>query len=182
MKKVILPTIAGLILCFFESSAFADFYVGAGRPFLYSFSGENSDGRKFTVDNTTGIMLHIQFPGRYGLGMETYEVKLKDPDFVRGELSVVTTMIDLFYTFPIPGVLISLGLGYGLTEFACSVCGDYFNDDGSRQLYSQLGIPLGFMEIHLSYHQIFSKITSKVTSYEADLTGNMVVLGFGFSF
>lgn len=174
---------AGLMMCLFSSNLMAEFYLSAGVPFSYTFAGENSDGEKFDVESVKGGLYHMQFSAMFGIGLETYQIKLKDPGFTLGELSVATTMYDLFYTLPIPAVIISIGVGFGQSEFECDTCSDVFNEGTASQLYLQFGYPITpFMDLHLSYHQVASKITSKITSFEADLGGNLAAIGFGLSF
>ncbi|MCP4750065.1 MAG: porin family protein [Proteobacteria bacterium] len=176
-----------LMVCLLGHTALAEFYVGVGIPYSYTFSKENSDGRKFEADTVSGKMVHIQFSPLFGLGLESYEVKLKNSGFTQGDLNVETLMLDAYYnlntTLDLTEVVILLGVGYGRTEMKCSVCSDYFNDGEAMQLYAQVGLPISeSVDVHLAYQMVASKITSKVVDFEANLDGNLISLGIGITF
>ncbi|MBU3916231.1 hypothetical protein KKA14_11920 [bacterium] len=183
MKWLYIPAMLALFLTTRYTDAKAEFYFSAGVPLNYTFTGENYNGETFKTEKVSGRLFHAHLSTLFGLGIESYEIALKETGYSFYDQSVAITMYDLFYVLPIPGLLFTVGAGFGETEMKCINCGDYFNKGQARQLYLQVGYPFAsFMDVHLSYHMISSTLVTKIEGNELDLSGTNIALGFGISF
>ena len=177
MRKIILTVFAASGLLLYSTQAFALFSLSAGIPLSHSFS----DSNVAESDGVSGYFIQVGVPLLPGLGMDSYETKLKC-DGCEAKLS--TTMYNLYYQLPIPIVNLTLGLGAGKTQhYSGGVGGD---DGAATQFYANVGIPiLPLFDIHLSYRSISSKIESTSGSdkgTEYDFGGSVMGLGLGFNF
>jgi len=179
MKKTILTAFAAASLLLCSTSAFAElFSVSAGVPFSHSFANT-----KVESDGVSGFFLAAKLPIMVGVGIESYQTKLKN-----STTTLATSMYDIFYQLPIPIVNLTLGLGMGSTEFQCGSCSTY--DKGSAtQWYTSVGIPIfPFFDVHLSLRRVSSKIktnaasggTPKGTEYDVGGTVSGIGIAFGF--
>ncbi len=181
--KWLIPLVLAAFLTFYHTEAKAEFYFSAGVPLGYDFSGENYNGETFETEKISVRMFHAHLSTLFGLGYESYEILLKDSNYSLYDQTVAFTMYDLFYVLPIPSILFTIGAGFGEAEMKCISCSDYFNKGQVSQFYLQVGYPFAsFMDIHLSYHVISSKIITKIDENELDLSGTNIALGFGISF
>jgi len=168
--SILLPLILGVMLLFGSPLKAELFSVSAGIPLSHDIKDENLDS-----DGVSGFFFHVKFPILVGVGLESYETKIKDLDTKIG-----TTMYDIFYLLPIPVINLTVGLGAGQSELKCSTCSSSYDVGTATQIYSSLGIPiLGIMDAHLSYRIVNSSVKSKNGSEEYKTGGN--VLGAGIS-
>ena len=179
MRKIILTVFAASSLLLYSTQAFALFSLSAGIPLSHSFS----DSNVAESDGVSGYFIQVGVPLLPGLGMDSYETKLKCAGCDK-EAKISTSMYNLYYQLPIPIVNLTLGIGAGKTQ---QLWGGVALDDGAAtQFYANVGIPIiPLFDIHLSYRSISSKIEStsgdnKGTEY--DFGGSVMGLGLGFNF
>ena len=179
MRKIILTVFAASSLLLYSTQAFALFSLSAGIPLSHSFS----DSNVAESDGVSGYFIQVGVPLLPGLGMDSYETKLKC-DGCDKEKKLSTTMYNLYYQLPIPIVNLTLGIGAGKTQ---QLWGGVALDDGAAtQFYANVGIPiLPLFDIHLSYRSISSKIKSTSGNdigTEYDFGGSVTGVGIGFNF
>lgn len=179
MRKIILTVFAASGLLLYSTQAFALFNLSVGVPLSHSFS----DSNVAESDGVSGYFIQVGVPLLPGLGMDSYETKLKCAGCDK-EAKISTSMYNLYYQLPIPIVNLTLGLGAGKTQ---AIYGGVALDDGAAtQFYANVGIPiLPLFDIHLSYRSISSKIESTSGSdkgTEYDFGGSVMGLGLGFNF
>ena len=179
MRKIILTVFAASSLLLYSTQAFALFNLSVGVPLSHSFS----DSNVAESDGVSGYFIQVGVPLLPGLGMDSYETKLKCAGCDK-EAKISTSMYNLYYQLPIPIVNLTLGIGAGKTQ---QLWGGVALDDGAAtQFYANVGIPiLPLFDIHLSYRSISSKIESTSGSdkgTEYDYGGSVMGLGIGFNF
>ncbi len=179
MRKIILTVFAASGLLLYSTQAFALFNLSVGVPLSHSFS----DSNVAESDGVSGYFIQVGVPLLPGLGMDSYETKLKCAGCDK-EAKISTSMYNLYYQLPIPIVNLTLGLGAGKTQ---AIYGGVALDDGAAtQFYANVGIPIiPLFDIHLSYRSISSKIESTSGSdkgTEYDYGGSVMGLGIGFNF
>ncbi len=179
MRKIILTVFAASGLLLYSTQAFALFNLSVGVPLSHSFS----DSNVAESDGVSGYFIQVGVPLLPGLGMDSYETKLKCAGCDK-EAKISTSMYNLYYQLPIPIVNLTLGIGAGKTQ---QLWGGVALDDGAAtQFYANVGIPiLPLFDIHLSYRSISSKIESTSGSdkgTEYDFGGSVMGLGLGFNF
>ena len=179
MRKIILTVFAASSLLLYSTQAFALFNLSFGVPLSHSFS----DSNVAESDGVSGYFIQVGVPLLPGLGMDSYETKLKCAGCDK-EAKISTSMYNLYYQLPIPIVNLTLGIGAGKTQ---QLWGGVALDDGAAtQFYANVGIPiLPLFDIHLSYRSISSKIESTSGSdkgTEYDFGGSVMGLGLGFNF
>ena len=179
MKKIILTVFAATSLLLYSTQAFALLNFSVGVPLSHSFADTNVA----ESDGVGGYFIQIGVPMLPGLGMDSYETKLKCEGCA--EVSKISsTMYNLYYLLPIPIVNLTIGVGTGKTEY--SYGGVAIDDGAATQWYTSFGIPIiPLFDLHLSYRSISSKIEStsgndKGTKY--DYGGSVMGLGIGFNF
>ena len=179
MRKIILTVFAASSLLLYSTQAFALFSLSAGIPLSHSFS----DSNVAESDGVSGYFIQVGVPLLPGLGMDSYETKIKCAGCDK-EYKLSTSIYNLYYQLPIPIVNLTLGIGAGKTQ---QLWGGVALDDGAAtQFYANVGIPIiPLFDIHLSYRSISSKIEStsgndKGTEY--DFGGSVMGLGLGFNF
>ena len=183
MKKIILAVFAASSLLLYSTQAFALLNFSAGIPLSQTYSGKDTSGNDIESDGVSGYFIQIGVPMLPGIGMDSYKTKLKCASCDK-ELSVSTTMYNLYYLLPIPIINLTIGLGTGKTEY--SYGGVAIDDGAATQWYTSFGIPIiPLFDLHLSYRSISSKIEStsgsdKGTKY--DYGGSVMGLGIGFNF
>jgi hypothetical protein len=179
MRKIILTVFAASGLLLYSTQAFALFNLSVGVPLSHSFS----DSNVAESDGVSGYFIQVGVPLLPGLGMDSYETKLKCAGCDK-EAKISTSMYNLYYQLPIPIVNLTLGIGAGKTQ---QLWGGVALDDGAAtQFYANVGIPIiPLFDIHLSYRSISSKIESTSGSdkgTEYDYGGSVMGLGIGFNF
>ncbi|MDP6486740.1 MAG: hypothetical protein QF825_00180 [SAR324 cluster bacterium] len=179
MRKIILTVFAASGLLLYSTQAFALFNLSVGVPLSHSFS----DSNVAESDGVSGYFIQVGVPLLPGLGMDSYETKLKCAGCDK-EAKISTSMYNLYYQLPIPIVNLTLGIGAGKTQ---QLWGGVALDDGAAtQFYANVGIPIiPLFDIHLSYRSISSKIESTSGSdkgTEYDFGGSVMGLGIGFNF
>ncbi len=179
MRKIILTVFAASGLLLYSTQAFALFNLSVGVPLSHSFS----DSNVAESDGVSGYFIQVGVPLLPGLGMDSYETKLKCAGCDK-EAKISTSMYNLYYQLPIPIVNLTLGIGAGKTQ---QLWGGVALDDGAAtQFYANVGIPIiPLFDIHLSYRSISSKIESTSGSdkgTEYDFGGSVMGLGLGFNF
>ncbi len=80
-------------------------------PLSHSFS----DSNVAESDGVSGYFIQVGVPLLPGLGMDSYETKLKCASCNK-EQKISTSMYNLYYQLPIPIVNLTLGLGAGKTQ------------------------------------------------------------------
>jgi len=179
MKKIILTVFAASSLLLYSTQAFALINFSVGVPLSHSFA----DTKVAESDGVSGYFIQIGVPMLPGLGMDSYETKLKC-DGCDKVPKISTTMYNLYYLLPIPIVNLTIGVGTGKIQY---YYGGVAGDDGAAtQWYTSFGMPIiPLFDLHLSYRSISSKIEStsgsnKGTKY--DFGGSVMGLGIGFNF
>ena len=184
MKKIILTVFAAssLLLCSTPSFAFS---VSVGMP----MSGTFSEGGEVT--SIGGYFLGVQLPFAVGLGIDSYNTKVKDSTF---ELD--TNIYNLFYQLPIPVINLILGIGTGSHQYKCAdasegtsdtvvTCESFYDKGSVTQWYTSIGMPIiPFFDIHLSYRSITSKnVKCKFSGCtKVDNSGSVTGIGIAFNF
>ena len=179
MKKIILTVFAASSLLLYSTQAFALLNFSVGVPLSHSFA----DTKVAESEGVSGYFIQIGVPMLPGLGMDSYETKLKCTGCSK-VAKISTSMYNLYYLLPIPIINLTIGLGTGKTEYSY---GDVAIDDGAAtQLYTSFGIPIiPLFDLHLSYRSVSSKIetiTGSDKGKKDDVGGNVMGLGIGFNF
>ena len=174
MKKIILTVFAATSLLLYSTPSFALLNFSVGVPLSHSYA----DTKVAESDGVSGYFIQIGVPMLPGLGMDSYETKLKCDGCAKVS-KISSTMYNLYYLLPIPIVNLTIGVGTGKIQHSYGgVAGD---DGAATQWYTSFGIPIiPLFDLHLSYRSISSKLVS--TSAEYDLGGNIMGLGIGFNF
>ena len=181
MKKIIIAVFAATSLLLYSTQAFALLNFSVGVPLSHSFADTNVA----ESDGVGGYFIQIGVPMLPGLGMDSYETKLKCTGCDE-EAKMSTAMYNLYYLLPIPIVNLTIGVGAGDTKFECS--GDCSWQDGgtATQWYTSIGMPIiPLFDLHLSYRSVSSKIetiTGSDKGKKDDVGGNVMGLGIGFNF
>ena len=179
MKKIILTVFAASSLLLYSTQAFALINFSVGVPLSHSFA----DTKVAESEGVSGYFIQIGVPMLPGLGMDSYETKLKCEGCDEVP-KISTTMYNLYYLLPIPIVNLTIGVGTGKIQYYWgSVAGD---DAAATQWYTSFGIPIiPLFDLHLSYRSISSKIESTSGDDKGkkdDVGGNVMGLGIGFNF
>ena len=174
MKKIILTVFAASSLLLYSTPSFAVVNFSVGVPLSHSIA--DSEG-------VSGYFIQIGVPMLPGLGMDSYETKLKCTGCSKVP-KLSTSMYNLYYLLPIPIINLTLGIGTGKSQFEA---GGATGDDGTAtQFYTSIGVPImPLFDLHLSYRSISSKIESTSGSDKGkkdDVGGNIMGLGIGFNF
>ena len=183
MKKIILTVFAASSLLLYSTPSFALINFSVGVPLSHTFTGKDTSGNDIESDGVSGFFIQIGVPMLPGIGMDSYKTKLKCASCDK-ELSVSTTMYNLYYLLPIPIINLTIGLGTGKTQLESGgVAGD---DGAATQWYTSFGMPIiPLFDLHLSYRSISSKIESTSGDDKGkkdDVGGNVMGLGIGFNF
>ena len=174
MKKFILTVFAASSLLLYSTPSFALLNFSVGVPLSHSI--DDSEG-------VSGYFIQIGVPMLPGLGMDSYETKLKCTGCSKVP-KLSTSMYNLYYLLPIPIINLTLGIGTGKSQFES---GGATGDDGTAtQFYTSIGVPImPLFDLHLSYRSISSKIESTHENDKGkkdDVGGNIMGLGIGFNF
>ena len=168
-----LPFLVASIMLFGNTLRAEFFSISAGVPLSHDIADEN-----ISSDGVSGYFFHVKFPILVGVGLESYETKIKD-----STTKIGTTMYDIFYLLPIPIINLTVGLGAGETELLCTTCSSKYDKGTATQFYTSLGIPfLGIMDAHLSYRSVNSTIKAKTESDEYKTGGNVIGAGISIGF
>ena len=168
-----LPFLVASIMLFGNTLRAEFFSISAGVPLSHDIADEN-----ISSDGVSGYFFHVKFPILVGVGLESYETKIKD-----STTKIGTTMYDIFYLLPIPIINLTVGLGAGETELLCTTCSSKYDKGTATQFYTSLGIPfLGIMDAHLSYRSVNSTIKAKSGSDEYKTGGNVIGAGISIGF
>ena len=179
MKKIILTVFAASSLLLYSTPSFALLNFSVGVPLSHSFA----DTKVAESEGVSGYFIQIGVPMLPGLGMDSYETKLKCTGCSKVP-KLSTSMYNLYYLLPIPIINLTLGIGTGKSQFES---GGATGDDGTAtQFYTSIGVPImPLFDLHLSYRSISSKIESTSGSDKGekdDVGGNIMGLGIGFNF
>ena len=179
MKKIILTVFAASSLLLYSTQAFALLNFSVGVPLSHSYA----DTKVAESDGVSGYFIQIGVPMLPGLGMDSYETKLKCDGCAKVS-KISSTMYNLYYLLPIPIVNLTIGVGTGKIQYYWgSVAGD---DAAATQFYTSIGVPIiPLFDIHLSYRSVSSKIEStsgRDKGEKDDVGGNVMGLGIGFNF
>ena len=179
MKKIIITVFAASSLLLYSTPSFALLNFSVGVPLSHSFA----DTKVAESEGVSGYFIQIGVPMLPGLGMDSYETKLKCTGCSKVP-KLSTSMYNLYYLLPIPIINLTIGLGTGKTEYSY---GDVAIDDGAAtQWYTSFGIPIiPLFDLHLSYRSISSKIewtTGDDKGTKSDFGGSVMGLGIGFNF
>ena len=179
MKKIILTVFAASSLLLYSTPSFALLNFSVGVPLSHSYA----DTKVAESDGVSGYFIQIGVPMLPGLGMDSYETKLKCDGCAKVS-KISSTMYNLYYLLPIPIVNLTIGVGTGKIQHSYGgVAGD---DGAATQWYASFGMPIiPLFDLHLSYRSISSKMES--TSGEDkgtknDFGGSEMGLGIGFNF
>ena len=172
MKKIILTVFAASSLLLYSTPSFAVVNFSVGVPLSHSIA--DSEG-------VSGYFIQIGVPMLPGLGMDSYETKLKCTGCSKVP-KLSTSMYNLYYLLPIPIINLTIGLGTGKTEY--SYGGVAIDDGAATQWYTSFGIPIiPLFDLHLSYRSISSKIEwTTGNDPTSDFGGSVMGLGIGFNF
>ena len=183
MKKIILTVFAASSLLLYSTQAFALLNFSVGVPLSHTFTGKFSGGTKLESDGASGYFIQIGVPMLPGLGMDSYETKLKCTGCDE-EAKMSTAMYNLYYLLPIPIINLTLGAGIGTTEYQCTICGEIFDKGSASQWYASIGMPIiPLFDLHLSYRSVSAKnIKWKDGRGKEDNSGSVMGLGIGFNF
>ena len=179
MKKIILTVFAASSLLLYSTPSFALLNFSVGVPLSHSFA----DTKVAESEGVSGYFIQIGVPMLPGLGMDSYETKLKCTGCSKVP-KLSTSMYNLYYLLPIPIINLTIGLGTGKTEY--SYGGVAIDDGAATQWYTSFGIPIiPLFDLHLSYRSISSKIewtTGSDKGTKSDFGGSVMGLGIGFNF
>ena len=179
--KIIKSCIAATSLILFSTQAFALINISVGVPLSHTFTGKYNGGDEVKSDGVSGTFVQIGVPILPGIGMDSYNTKLK-VDGATEQHEVETSIYNLYYLLPIPVINITLGAGVGSTEIKFSGSEKYFDKGPASQVYASLGFPIiPLFDLHLSYRSVSSKVKIK-SGGEHDMGGNVMGLGIGFNF
>ena len=187
MKKLIVGSLAVFVLFWASSPAQADFFsVAVDSPVAFSFDDAS------TVKDVSGAKFSVSFPFLVGLAYEKYDVTqtqsglnlLSQP--VTEDFVSTISMVDIFFTLPIPFVNIVLGLGSGTAKFEGPNSQFYKNAD-LTQYFVSVGIPFAaILDIHVGYHVISGEAESTSLTNPAvvnkKMDGNMTSIGLKLGF
>jgi hypothetical protein len=181
MKKIILTVFAATSLLLYSTPSFA-ISLSVGVPIGASL--KNDDGSE-AADGASGYFLGVQLPFGLGLGMDSHKTKIKDS----AEMSLSTSIYNLYYQLPVPVVNLILGFGTGSSNFECDdigdgrTCEDFYTKGAATQWYTSIGIPLiPFFDIHLSYRSITNKNIKDTSDEKSDVSSTMTGVGLAFNF
>jgi len=191
MKKIILTVFAATSLLLYSTPSFALLSISVGVPVASTFTAPaDSDGDKSESDGSSGYFIGVQLPFAVGLGIDSYETKVKGTN-----QKVKTSMYNLFYQLPIPVVNLIIGLGTGEKKLDCpqfhssmpKACSEYMKKGGATQWYTSIGVPLlPLFDIHLSYRSVTSKtveyIGPNADGSKSDLGETVTGVGIAFNF
>ena len=181
--KIILTAFAVTSLIFSNAPAFAElFSVSVGVPISHTLTGKDVENEEIKSDGVSGAFIQIGVPVFPGIGIDSYNTKIKDSEIYLG-----TTIYNLYYLLPIPVINLTVGLGVGSTELQCEGCSNYYKKGSAYQWYTSLGMPIiTLFDLHLSYRSVSSKIEVKAGDDDEgkknDLSGNVMGFGIGFNF
>ena len=154
MKKIILTMFAASSLLLYSTPSFAVLNFSVGVPLSHTFTGKWSGGTAIESEGVSGYFIQIGVPMLPGLGMDSYETKLKCTGCSK-VAKISTAMYNLYYLLPIPIVNLTLGIGTGKTEY--SYGGVAIDDGAATQWYTSFGIPIiPLFDLHLCYRSISS--------------------------
>ena len=179
MKKIIITVFAASSLLLYSTPSFALLNFSVGVPLSHSFA----DTKVAESEGVSGYFIQIGVPMLPGLGMDSYETKLKCTGCSKVP-KISTSMYNLYYLLPIPIINLTIGLGTGKTEY--SYGGVAIDDGAATQWYTSFGIPIiPLFDLHLSYRSISSKIewtSGSDKGKKQDFGGSVMGLGIGFNF
>jgi hypothetical protein len=172
MKKIILTVFAATSLLLYSTPSFALLSVSVGAPL--SQTPEECEGCE--TDSLTGYFLGVQLPFALGLGIDSHKHKYKGDN----EVTIATTMYNVYYQLPIPVINLIFGLGVG-SQGIEGIGSESIEKGSANQWYTSIGFPImPLFDIHLSYRSITSKEMKWKSSGEK-IKNNATVMGAGFS-
>ena len=175
MKKIILTVFAASSLLLYSTPSFA-ISLSVGVP--VSQSPKECEGTCET-DSLSGYFLGVQLPFALGLGIDSHKHKYKGDN----EVTIATTMYNVYYQLPIPVINLIFGLGVG-SQGIEGTGSEYFEKGSANQWYTSIGFPImPLFDIHLSYRSITSKnVTYKGSGSKEDVSGTITGIGLAFNF
>ncbi|MFH2131439.1 MAG: hypothetical protein ABIK68_13775 [bacterium] len=183
-RKIFPFLVAAFLSLSFSSSAQAEFFsISAGVPVSHNLSNSNLES-----DGVSGYLVHFKLPIMIGLGMESYETKIKYSDPSVSDMKLATNMVDIFWLTPIPVINVTLGAGAGTADLSCSVaggttCSNYYDKGTVTQLWAQLGIsPIPFLDVHVSYHSVSGDVKGKGSNSDLNVGGTVIAVGASIIF
>ncbi len=180
LATVTFSILVGAFLWIFPGLVYAQSFTASVEvPVSYSFK-EADDGSKLEADGLpSGVLLYLKFPFSVGIGLESYEVPLKD----NGNNKISTQMADMFYTITIFSVDFTLGAGIGKSKVTGDQA-DVYQETTSSQYFAKLGFPIfAAINLNLGYHQVNAKIKETEDDNKGlEAGGNMITFGMGISF
>ncbi len=182
-KKIFPLIISAMLLIFVSSPAQAEFFsISVGIPVTHTLSDSDLE-----ADGVSGYMAHFKLPIMIGLGLESYETKIKSFSGV-SDIKLKTNMYDIFWLAPIPIINFTIGAGLGTAEFECNIdaggtCSDAFDKAPVTQLWAQLGITLlPLLDVHMSYHKVSGELEGKDSNPNFDVGGEVIAVGVSLIF
>lgn len=124
---LILFIVIGLL---WTSQVFGAISVGIGIPFGFSYVDSN-----INVESSSGYSVSYQLPILIGFGFENIENKIADTD----DTVISYSLINVFYTLPVPIIEVNPGVGFGSVSVSCSGCNEVFNDGVAYQGFIKAG-------------------------------------------
>lgn len=144
MKKLLIALSLFLAVPFAQAETMI---VGAEIPLSYTFATADDGGNLEADGAPSGIIGYVGLPIIGTFGFESYEIALTTADSSK----IKTQMFDYMYTFLLPFLDISLGVGGGIGQ--TQVTGDLsssYSTATSSQYFFKLGIPV-FGPVQLRY-------------------------------
>ena len=139
-------------------------FLSAEIPVSYTFN-TSADGSALEADGApVGVLLFAHTPIMAGVGLEYYSISLKDTSST-GDIknSVTITMLDAFYSLPIPVVIIGIGGGIGYAEVTGDNAG-YFEQTTAYQYFLRAGVAIpSIWQFYLSIHKVTAQVKFKDT-------------------
>jgi len=156
--------------------------VGVGIPFGFSYADSS-----ISAESSSGYSVSYQLPILLGFGYENIENKIADTD----DTTIGYSLVNVFYTLPVPFIEITPGVGGGSVNVTCSGCNELFQDGVAYQGFVkvgytfELGIDLGLgLGIHyLNAHNKMISDDPTINTIETSNTSNshyslLVSIGF----
>ncbi|MDT8445653.1 MAG: hypothetical protein RRB13_01995 [bacterium] len=170
------------LLCLFslgvaQASAASLLLAAAEVPLSMTFNS-GSNGQLKSDGMPQGLILTAEVPLLMALGVESYEIKLKDTN----GSSLQTQMYDALWILPLPLVSLGIGAGFGFQNPTGPLASAYDSANIS-QVMLRLGLPVfGPLQARMSYQRIYSSLSSKTGGSDLQTGGSLIAAGVGFDF
>ncbi|MDX2471515.1 MAG: hypothetical protein QNL04_13155 [SAR324 cluster bacterium] len=153
--------------------------VGAEIPLSYAFTTADDGGTLDADGAPSGIIGYIGLPVIGTFGIESYVINLTDTD----SSEIQTQMLDYMYTFLLPFLDISIGVGGGVgtTQVTGDLSSNY-SAATSSQYFFKLGIPIfGVMQLRATLARVNAQIEKSDGDF-LEAGGTMVAFGVAMGF